>query len=64
MINNLISDILTFIFNRSINLFDFWAIMAIAHLHAEYDTLWVWVLFIPAVAISGIMNKRFCGERE
>lgn len=47
----LLDEMHRFIFERSLNLFDFWYLVAIATLATEY-TAWCWLLVIPCVYVS------------
>lgn len=47
----LLTDMHRFIFERSLNLFDFWYMTTIATLAAEYSSWW-WLALIPCIYVS------------
>lgn len=49
--NELLSNMHRFIFERSLNLFDFWYITVVASLATEYSA-WIWLLIIPCMMVS------------
>lgn len=46
-----LSSVHRYIFERSLNLFDFWCVLAIGTLAAEYSN-WFWLLLFPCVVVS------------
>lgn len=49
--NEFLSSVHRYIFERSLNLFDFWCVLAIGALAAEYSA-WFWLMLIPCVMVS------------
>jgi hypothetical protein len=49
--NDIIASIHRFIFERTLNLFDWWSMSLVAFLATEYS-VWCWLLIIPCIYVS------------